>query len=438
MKNKIFAFVITTWMISITAALYYVYREHTKEPPSLSMSEVNPEAEPNVGENYVLCYSIEDRTKGFVNISYGGVPLRGRGGVAGENPVTYDIWVGACGSITALSPDTLQVTPSEEFDGNFAISVNQIAQPNPPMRTNALFGDAKALEVRVGVRSSYFIGANAGSKEFSAIGSNVALGANALANVITGDANIGIGTRALYSLTGAKSNVAVGNNTLQKNGTGYNNTAVGTAALETNTTGFDNVGLGIRALALNETGNNNTALGTDSFEENISGSHNTGIGTYSARLNKTSSANTIGGFGAMYRYTGRLGQNTAFGMNALGYLVEGGNNIAIGVNAGLKPTSALNSIWIGLDSGKNDKQADGLSNSIALGASSWTDKDNQISLGNEKIKQIRTWGVVTFKESYDIYDPDIEPNSLFVGHNGMLYFKTGDSITLPLTSYGQR
>lgn len=420
--SKIYILIKKATIIFIACGFYYNSPASAQEltGPILS-NNLGTSYLPKVGHNYLICYEIQNRTHGYVEMTYGGVPIMGRGGVNGENPVTYQIWWPACGSLTAITTDRLSLVKSERFDGKLAVTIHEIERNAP---TQELIG-SNGIEFRAlgeDRKRSYFFGKNAGKSETNHAYSNLALGNHALENVMTGNQNIAIGTRALASLTGAKSNVAMGHLALEKNTTGYNNTAIGTASLQNNTTGFDNVGLGIRSLAMTQTGKNNTGIGTDAFEENVTGSRNTGLGVYAGRLSNSSS-NTVGGFASMYRYKGSLGQNTAFGVNSLGYLEDGGNNVAIGVNAGLTPINAINSTFIGLDAGHKPQQAKTTINSTALGANSWTDQDDQISLGDENVREVRTWGVIHFKKNYPVAGKDVPANSLFLGENGSLYFK---------------
>lgn len=384
---------------------------------------------PEVEENGLVCYEIQGRKTGFIRLVYGAVKLMGKG----DNSVTFDIFEPGCASVTATSAEALKVFKSSDFDGQLKVTVQKIET-----KSGAGFV-ATSQNVRLDVRvaglsglQSYYIGENVGENDARGL-VNYGFGYQALQSVMSGEQNIAIGWRALNKLTGAKANIAVGTRALEQNLTGYNNTAVGTAALESNITGYDNAAFGIRALALTRSGENNTGIGTDSFEENVSGSRNTGLGTYSGRRNKTSSHNTAAGYGAMYHYVGALGQNTSFGTNSLGALLGGGSNTAFGVNSGLRAETAIESTWVGTGSGESGLQKTDVQNSTAIGAASFTDRDNQVSIGTDRTTQVRAWGSLTLKSTYPATGEGVLTRSIFIAQDGNLYFKTTTGAVAKLT-----
>src|SRR6266446_6119032 len=96
---------------------------------------------------------------------------------------------------------------------------------------------------------------------------NTAEGDNALFNLDTSQvgSNTAIGYNALVSTISGLSNTAIGSGALEDDmGTffqGSFNTAVGAGALTSNTTGNDSTATGKGALGFNTTGNDNTAIG---------------------------------------------------------------------------------------------------------------------------------------------------------------------------------
>jgi hypothetical protein len=118
-----------------------------------------------------------------------------------------------------------------------------------------------------------------------------------------------------------------------------------------------------------------------------------------------------------------LGQNTALGANALGALKDGGNNVAVGMNAGLAAREATNSTWLGIEAGSRSAQKKDVTNSTAIGSGSWTDENNQISLGNEDISQVRMWGHLTLMKRFPADGTGVPINSLFLSSDGALSFK---------------
>ena len=127
---------------------------------------------------------------------------------------------------------------------------------------------------------------------------NVSIGYLSLGGATTtGNRNVSIGRRSMFSNTTGGDNVAVGYATLSDNTTGYDNTAVGGAALSDNTTGISNTALGEIALENNTTGNNNVGIGKYSGRFNVNGNNNTYIGT-DAGHNSTGSSNVHLGYRA--------------------------------------------------------------------------------------------------------------------------------------------
>jgi hypothetical protein len=420
------------WNVQPTAALALLLGalalglsiKNSPAPPTASgvqlTSNLGSAYVPDVGESALVCYDIDRREAGFVRLEFGGVRLLGKG----LSSVTFDIFEPGCASVSATSAKELKVFKSGDFDGHLRVTVQRIKTKSDAGTIVALRN--ARLEARTAGLSglqSYYIGENSGENDAGGI-ANYGFGYQALQSVISGEQNIAIGWRALNKLTGAKANVAVGTRALEQNLTGYNNTAVGTAAMESNVTGYDNAAFGIRALALTQSGDNNTGIGTDSFEENVSGSLNTGLGTYSGRQNKTSSRNTAAGYGAMYHYTGDEGQNTSVGTNSLGALLGGGLNTAVGVNSGLRVENAVDSTWIGTGAGESDLQKKDVQNSTAIGAASFTDRDNQVSIGTRRTTQTRTWGSLTLKSTYATTGEGVHTSSIFIGQDGNLYFKS--------------
>ncbi|MCP4120191.1 MAG: hypothetical protein GY751_00365 [Bacteroidetes bacterium] len=168
--------------------------------------------------------------------------------------------------------------------------------------------------------------------------SNVALGANAGVNLLTGDHNIYIGNRGtpsesntirigntdhtdtylfgdvtltsnltlpysnipktegvvtigIYSLyADIESNVAFGDVSFGSLTTGEQNTAMGQNSSASLTSGNQNVSIGHDSLQSCTTGINNTAIGVDTLSDNVSGSNNTALG-WSSLVNCTGNYN---------------------------------------------------------------------------------------------------------------------------------------------------
>ena len=111
-----------------------------------------------------------------------------------------------------------------------------------------------------------------------------------------GGANTAEGGDALFSLTTGVWNAAVGFRALYNNATGIRNTAIGYEALYNtngplNVSGQDNVAIGAKALFSNTTGNRNIAIGSLALNDNTTGSDNIAIGNR-ALWQSTGSGNT--------------------------------------------------------------------------------------------------------------------------------------------------
>jgi len=177
---------------------------------------------------------------------------------------------------------------------------------------------------------------------------NVAISPNALNSLTSGVQNIGIGVNTLQS-TNANDNIAIGSNSLSVSNVGDKNIAIGHNAVQNVVTGAqgitNNVILGAGAVnATTITGGlvNNVIIGYDALEEagttNISSS--VFIGERAGRSIEGNAASDIGiGFSAFY------GSNNGFN--------SAGDNIAIGANAngGMNATGVRKSIKIGSDAG---------------------------------------------------------------------------------------
>ena len=145
-----------------------------------------------------------------------------------------------------------------------------------------------------------------------AVGTNAALGTNALFNNTSGSYNTGAGYNALYVTT-----------------TGYYNSAFGGGSLAANTTGLSNTGVGAFALTGNTTGGSNTALGVQSLNSNTTASNNTAVGYQAGYNNTTSQNNVLIGTKAGYSLTSASGGNVIIGYQA-GYNSTGYGNTFIG------------------------------------------------------------------------------------------------------------
>ncbi|MEP7318566.1 MAG: hypothetical protein ABI921_07485 [Panacibacter sp.] len=192
--------------------------------------------------------------------------------------------------------------------------------------------------------------------EINSVNGNTAWGINTLLFNTTGTGNVAIGTNALYHNTTGRNLVAVGDSALFNYNTllpiasntaigskalfsatgAYRNTATGFQSLYSSTGGFDNTANGVKALYANISGNSNTGIGSSSLYANTTGIRNTAIGTNSMNLNTTGTQNTAVGFGANVG-ANNLNNATAIGANAIvsasnSLVLGNGANVGIGTN----------------------------------------------------------------------------------------------------------
>jgi hypothetical protein len=214
---------------------------------------------------------------------------------------------------------------------------------------NALFGSTAGLNISVGgyntalgplamynnASGSYniAIGYDSGGSVSSTNDSdNILIGQNAGGdNTSTKQmnlGNIGVGYRALYSISGSTATV----------GDGFN-IGVGYSALQSVSSGLRNIGLGYRSGFVLSTGGNNVLMGHQAGYFTKLNS-NVAIGTDALYNNASGSNNVAVGRQALYN----AGTNsTAAGV--------GGTNVGIGGNAGTIVYSGVYNVYIGYDSG---------------------------------------------------------------------------------------
>jgi hypothetical protein len=180
----------------------------------------------------------------------------------------------------------------------------------------------------------------------SAVATNTAVGASALAANTSGAGNSAFGDSALVVNTTGSFNAAIGRQSLSGNTTGGSNTAVGQSALLSNTTannntavgyqagytlngGADCVAMGRQALYSSTTGSENTALGSIALYANTTGTYNTAVGRQALQSNTTANNNTAVGYQAGYSTT-TGGSNTFIGQGAGNTVTSGTQNTVIG------------------------------------------------------------------------------------------------------------
>lgn len=172
----------------------------------------------------------------------------------------------------------------------------------------------------------------------SLLGSDSSL--NGLSDALIENNSIWICSDPSASTDGASYNLAIGANALVSITTGDNNTCIGVSAGTKITTGSDNTCAGYLALSQATTQNNNTAIGVECLKNNVA-NDNTGLGAFAGYTNTTGTLNVF--IGNESGYTSNGNNNVYLGTHS-GYTNNSNNNIFIGYKAGYSVTSGNNTI----------------------------------------------------------------------------------------------
>lgn len=187
---------------------------------------------------------------------------------------------------------------------------------------------------------------------------NVAIGLSAMFASEGGSQNIAIGVAPMVSSVGAQRNIALGTRALNRS-TGQDNVAIGYWAMSQKGAGNDNVGIGNYAMYNNDTGSNNVAIGHHALRNNTLASGNIAIGNQALRTLGTDDIPAsraglnvaIGPY--MTSWQMREGRrNVAIGEQTLS-IRKGNDNVAIGYRAGGRSAEGVEvneTVAIGLDS----------------------------------------------------------------------------------------
>lgn len=321
-------------------------------------------------------------TTGFQNTSIGNYNLTalttGYGNVAvGSNTFNYTTTgvfnTGVGTGVLRYLDDTSGVTSGNVGLGHGAMAGDDFAYYANTGSANTAIGAWAMQELTSGLR-------------------NTAVGTNAGLNLLTGSDNVFVGWRANVCSTDAyrvhlpppgcpaTGVVAIGSYALESN-IANQNVGVGYFALNKNTTGLYNLAVGGGALKANTTGYANIALGENSLPNMLTGNANLAIGVY-ALQNAATSVNVI-----------------AIGNGAGNNVSSGSGSVLIGVGAGQGITTESGNTFIGNLAGQ---AATGISNSIALGASSVPTASNQIMLGNSSSTNLSHYGVHQLLTKYTL------------------------------------
>jgi hypothetical protein len=216
----------------------------------------------------------------------------------------------AVGADALLSNTTgsSNVAVGEEASANTTGSRN-VAIGHTAMR--AVGASTASDSVFIGHQAGYYvssstsnigIGSNA-LRDANTGGSNIAIGSDAGVLNTTGNLNVFVGVTAGKNNVSGVNNTAVGHGALltaSGSGATNNHVAIGAQSLAKLTTGEANSAVGFQALNATTTGTGNVAFGNQAMVANLTGSRNTAIGSYSADANRFGDNNTVVGFNAAY------------------------------------------------------------------------------------------------------------------------------------------
>ncbi len=162
-----------------------------------------------------------------------------------------------------------------------------------------------------------------------------------------------------------------------------------------------NIFIGRDTGRFNITGQYNSIIGTNSFRYNTSGQVNSVLGTYALHDNTAGSYNSIFGSSTMYKnitgnynvacgyrglYNNTIGvSNAAVGSDSLYLNISGNYNTGAGSNSLYSITTGNYNTGIGSTAGYNANQLATAVNSMALGANSFTNRSNQVVIGDASV-----------------------------------------------------
>jgi trimeric autotransporter adhesin len=159
----------------------------------------------------------------------------------------------------------------------------------------------------------------------------------------SGSANVFVGGAGNFTTKGTN-NEGSGHSVLKALTSGNFNTASGDSALAANTTGSDNSAFGGNALVMNMTGGANTAIGDDALFNNSTGSNNLAVGEEALFNNFIGSNNTaIGAFSGTGQAEG-LTNTTAIGYSSV---VQQNNSLVLGIAQAGAPGEQFVNVGIG-------------------------------------------------------------------------------------------
>jgi hypothetical protein len=268
------------------------------------------------------------------------------------------------GTATTATNATNVATTAESGDTNYYVTfVPADSSANQPLGVGPMTYDpstgnltpAMVNGLQLGQNVTYsniFIGNGTPSLSVTS-GYNLALGLNALTDLVSGTYNIAIGLDDMYGSSSgsnnvsvgasslsqgsnAQNNVAIGNYSLTKGSSANYNVAVGYQALYNSSSSYSTVGIGYEAGYAVTSNNNSVYLGANTQAQNVSGDTNETVIGYSATGNGSNTV-TLGDSSvtAVYMGTTPLVTTTTLDNNTLAASVT-----SLTINGGTAITSA--------------------------------------------------------------------------------------------------
>lgn len=238
---------------------------------------------------------------------------------------------------------------------------------------NTVIGKASGQNLTSGT-NNVCVGANIINTNDCTGNSNVAVGYEALRQLISGSDNIALGQSSAQRLSSGSDNVAIGRSTLDISQTGRYNIAVGRDAIgngSASSTVGHNIAIGFQAGFDISTGTNNFVAGQSAGDGITSGAHNVAIGNNALGAATTGGRNIAIGQNAMSSgvATTALGNNVGIGVTALNAITTGTDNVGVGNTAGSTLTTGSNNTLLGNGAAATSAT---VSNEITLGNASVT------------------------------------------------------------------
>ena len=250
---------------------------------------------------------------------------------------------------------------------------------------NTLFGYGAGGTIDANTINNTFIGHGSGDGSKSDAQANTGLGTYSLNSLTSGDSNVAVGYQSGLALTTGHNNVAIGNNALLNSQDIGFAVAIGNSVMAsgTMTSAADGtVAIGQSTLTTLTSGIGNVAVGYEALKAEDDGDHNTAIG-YQALVAQTGTSGTVANTAVGYKALDGIltgGYNVAVGANALG-AADGaeGENVGIGYNAGINLNGGSNNIAIGSNTNFSTAAA---SNQVVIGKDATGVANNSVTLGN--------------------------------------------------------